>query len=230
MKTNQILKQLNLLFIDDNYNIGAEIYSIFSSIFKSVTLAQDTESALAHYKKNTTDIIISDIEMPGTDGLTLIENIRLTDSFIPIIFLTAHTQSHYLMRAANLQIDGYVTKPLNFKKLQVALDRAVTRLEGRISSIAITEQIEYHPLFKTLKVDNQEISLGNKEQLLLDLLILKNHKLISKQEIQEAVWADNLMSESALKNLLGELRRKLKYNVIENKPARGWILNIQSND
>ena len=225
MKTKLILKQLNLLFIDDSYNIGAEIYPIFSPMFNSVTLAHDAESALSHFKNKNINIIISDIEMPGENGLSLIEKIRSTDPYIPIVMLSAHTNSDYLMQAANLQIDGYITKPISYKKLNIALDRAVLRLENRIDTITITEDISYHPLLKTLTVDQQEVSLGNKEQLLLELLISKSHKVVNKQEIKDTVWTEDSMSESALKNLLGELRNKLKYDVIKNKPARGWILN-----
>ncbi|MCK5335832.1 MAG: winged helix-turn-helix domain-containing protein, partial [Gammaproteobacteria bacterium] len=85
----------------------------------------------------------------------------------------------------------------------------------------------YHPLTKTLKIDQQEVSLGNKECLLLELLLHKNHRVVSKQEISDTVWPDDLMSESALKNLLGELRKKLKVDIIKNQPARGWTLSTE---
>jgi len=225
MHTNLILKNLNLLFIDDNIRISAEIYALFSNIFKTVSLALDAKAAMKNYAENTIDIIITDIEMPGMDGLSFVEHIRSTNTSIPIIILSAHTDNEYLFRAANLQIDGYITKPLNFKKLESVLARSATRLEHLVSSINIADKIVYHPLMKMLNVDNEEISLGCKESLLLELLLNKNHRIVSKQEIAELVWPNDIMSESALKNLLGELRKKLKYNIIKNQPARGWILN-----
>jgi len=216
---------MNLLFIDDNSRISAEIYTLFSSIFKSILLAHNAESAKDVYEEKNIDIIITDIEMPGLDGLSFVEQIRLTNTSIPIIVLSAHTDKQYLFRAANLQIDGYITKPLNFKKLESTLARTASRLEHLASAINISDKVIYHPLTKSLKVDDEEISLGNKECLLLELLLYKNHRIVSKQEINEVVWPYDMMSESALKNLLGELRKKLKYNIIKNQPARGWILN-----
>ena len=172
-------------------------------------------------------MIITDIEMPGMNGLSFVEHIRLTNTSIPIIILSAHTDNEYLFRAANLQIDGYITKPLNLKKLESTLARSAQRLEHLVKSINISNQIIYHPLTKTLEINEQEVSLGNKECLLLELLLHKNHRVVSKQEISDTVWPDDLMSESALKNLLGELRKKLKYDIIKNQPARGWSLNTE---
>lgn len=219
-----ILKQLNLLLVDDNHQIHAELYTLFSPMFKSITLAQSVKKALEVFENDEIDIIISDIKLPEIDGLTLIERIRETNSHIPIIVLSAHTDKDYLLRAANLQIDGYITKPLNFKKLQSALERAVSRLEHRIEPFHISETINYHPLIKTLYVDGHVVSLGSKECILLELLINNSHRIVSKQDIHDAVWPDEIVSESALKNLLGELRKKLKHNVIKNRHGQGWIL------
>lgn len=227
MQLDFILKHLNLLLVDDNQHIHAEIYTLFSSIFKTITLAHDAETAIKHYDEKPIDIIITDIEMPGIDGLTLIENIRSSNTSIPIIILSAHSDNEYLLRAANLQIDGYIIKPLNFKKLQSTLTRAISRLEHHINPANISDKIIYHPLLKTLQVDGEEVSLGSKECCLLELLLDKKHRIVDKNEIHEAVWRDEVMSESALKNLLGELRKKLKYNVIQNQPARGWVLNVE---
>lgn len=224
MQHTQALQHLNLLLIDDSHQSNAELYSVFSSIFKTITFAHDAANALDAYAQGTIDIIISDIQLPDIDGLTIIEEIRTSNARIPIIILSAYTNKEYLLRAANLQIDGYVTKPLNFKKLESALERAVARLEHRIQPIQIAASVTYHPLQKVLEVDGEEVSLGNKECLLLELLVHTNRRVVSKEAIHEAVWPDEIVSESALKNLLGELRKKLKYDLIKNRHGLGWYL------
>ncbi|MEN8169255.1 MAG: response regulator transcription factor [Pseudomonadota bacterium] len=228
MHTNLILKHLNLLVVDDNQRVHSEMHTLFSTVFKSISLAHDVDTALHLFDANPIDIIITDIEMPGHDGLCFIESIRLSDVNIPIIILSAHTDTKYLLRAANQQVDGYIIKPLSFKKLEPSLTRAVARLEHRINAIDISNHITYHPLYKTLHVDNQQISLGNKECQLLELLLTKRHRVVGKSEIHSAVWPDEEISESALKNLLSELRKKLKYDVIHNQPARGWTLRTRT--
>lgn len=225
MHLSLILKHLNLMLVDDNHHTHAELYSLFSPMFKSITLAQDAETALSHFDAKPIDLIITDIKMPGIDGLTFVERIRSVTTEIPIVVLSAHTDHEYLFRAANLQVDGYITKPLNFKKLESALTRAVSRLENRTKPIHITRAISYHPLLKSLHVDEREVSLGNKECALLELFLYNRHKIVCKQDIHDALWPDEIVSESALKNLLNELRKKLQYDVIKNRHGRGWILS-----
>ena len=162
MHNNLILKHLNLLLVDDNRNIHAE-------------------TAMTAFDDKNIDLIITDIEMPDVDGLTFVENIRSFNTTVPIIILSAHSDKEYLLRAANLQIDGYIIKPLSFKKLEPALTRAVKRLEYRVNIITISKKITYHPLLKMLVVDNKEVSLGSKECLLLELLLHEMHRVVSKK-------------------------------------------------
>lgn len=227
MHLNLVLKHLNLLLVDDNHRTHAELYSLFAPMFKTITMAQDSETALHHFESRPVDLIITDIKMPGIDGLAFIERIRTLNREIPILILSAHTDQEYLFRAANLQIDGYITKPLNFKKLESALERTVAKLHHRVEPMHISGAITYHPLLKSLNVDNRAVSLGSKECALLELFLKCPHKVISKQDIHDAVWPNEIVSESALKNLLSELRKKLKYEVIMNRHGLGWILSTE---
>lgn len=223
METAQILRQMHLLVADDCHQSNATLYKLFSDIFGQVSLANDGAAALACYQKDDIDIVISDICMPGQDGLTFAENIRQKDPYLPILILTAHTDKDYLLRAANLRLDGYLVKPLNFTKLNAALERVVHYLEHRLQPVGIAQNVHYNPLIKCLQVDGEEVLLGNKERCLLELLVYKR-EVVGKQEIYEKVWPDGGASEPALKNLLSELRKKLKYDLIKNRHGIGWVL------
>ncbi len=221
-----IFKNLNLLFVDDNIDVSAGAYQLLSSCFKSMYLANNVENALKFYYEKNIDIIITDIKMPNSDGLSLIAEIRKEDCHTAIIILTAFTDTDYLLRAANSQIDAYITKPLNFSKLNTALDAAIKRIEWKLEPIKITENTLYHSPTKKLIVNNEDISLGNKECLLLELLLFSKNRIVNKSEIKDIVWGNQDMTDAALKNLLGELRRKLQYDVIKNQPSRGWYIEI----
>lgn len=223
----QRLKQLNLLLVDDNYRLHAELYQLLSPMFKTLTLAHDAPTALLKLHDSDIDLVMTDIELPGMDGLELIKQIRDNDRHLPIIVLSAHNDTDYLLQAANLQIDGYLTKPLNFTKLIEALQRAVNRLPEPLTSFTITQQVIYHPPLQTLHVDGEEVSLGKKECQLLELFIGHCCHTVSKEMIRQHIWPNGSASDSALKNLLSELRKKLKYPLIQNHSGRGWSLGVE---
>ncbi len=221
-----ILKKLNLLFVEDNIATCADAYNLLSGFFNAMYLAHDVENALKTLSNEHIDIIITDIQMPSVDGLCFIEQLRQCNNQTSVIILSAFTNTEYLLRATNLQIDGYMTKPLNFKKLNIALENVVKRIGTRLNFIQIKPDVRYDITQKRLFVANEEVSLGRKECLLLELFISSQNKTVSKSEINQVIWANEEMTDSALKNLLGELRKKLRYDVIKNQPARGWYLEM----
>lgn len=227
MNTNytQILKSKKLLFIDDDISISADVYALFSPIFKSVHLAHDVDAAIDVYQTQDIDIIISDIELKkNKNGLNVVASIREFDQEIPIIILSAFTNQEYLLAAANLRVDGYLIKPLNFSKLYNVLEKIINRLKTPRVSIHITENIYYNFVQKSLTVNNKIIKMGNKERTLLETLLNNQNIAISKEEIIKEVWDNKLISESAVKSLFSELRKKLQYDVIVNIPKVGWMI------
>jgi len=231
MKFNEHLKHCNLLYIDDQANVRSDIYTLLSPTFKTIQLAEDTTAAQRLFDKHEIDIIITDIEMPGEDGLSFVKDVRQDNHTIPIIVLTAFTDTDYLLRAANLQIDGYITKPLTFDKLGAALESAAKKLSHKHEAFKLSHFINYSSATKQLIVDNEPVSLGKKERLLLELFIDNASQVVSKEMIGNTLWPSIDVSDSALKNLLNELRTKLKYNdIIINQPAQGWFINTHDDN
>jgi DNA-binding response OmpR family regulator len=230
MKDNIALKQLNLLFVDDDIRSTADAYALFASMFKSVLLAHDAVHAKRLFDTHKIDLIMTDIKMPGSDGLAFVKSVRKYHPDVPVIILSAYSDHDYLLRAANLRIDGYLIKPLSFKKLTPILKRISERLHYKISNYRISSNIEFNINKGTLVVDGNDVRLGKKEQALLSLFIAHIPNIVPKTLIKNALQINEEVSESALKNLLGELRRKLSYPVIENVPTKGWRLKIQEID
>lgn len=224
MQSHIVLQNLNLLFIDDETHITKDAYSVFSSIFKSVTLAHDASSAMHYFDTSKIDIIITDIQLPGEDGLTFIDKIREVNFDIPIIVLSAFSEKNYLLRAVNLRVDAYLIKPLSFKKIAPIFKRISQRFEHKFSVINITDNINYSFLTYTLVIDGNLTSLGQKERLLLELFLHNANRVLTKKTITDSIWPHTDMTDSALKNLLSELRKKIKYDIIKNVPSQGWIL------
>jgi len=222
-----ILKNMTLLYVEDHEKTTAEAQKIFLKLFKKVLVASNGKEALDIYENNHIDMIITDIDMPQMDGITLIEKIRETNNKISVIILTAYADRDLLLKATNLQIDGYLIKPMNLDKVISALTNALKRVDV-YPTFKIQDTIEYDLHNKQLFHNNEAITLGAKENQFLYYLIKNQNKIITKEELMDSVWTHEYPSDSAFKNIIYSLRKKIGKDVIENVAGVGWRISLTS--
>lgn len=223
-----MLSNKSLLLVDDNVDVCADLYQLLKPRFKSVHIAHSAGMAWDILTDNPVDVLITDIEMPGMDGLDFVQRIRAGNHPMAVVILSAYSDKDYLMRAANSQIDAYIIKPLSSAKLNQALKNICRRLAPVTEKVEIREGVYYTPSGKSLEVDGGEVSLGAKEAQLLELLLGKSPALVTRDDIERAIWPNGDGTIYALKNLIGELRRKVGGDAIQNKPARGWFIELKN--
>jgi DNA-binding response OmpR family regulator len=225
---NKILKNLNILYIEDEENIRINIKKTLELFSEKVFDVEDISKAKDILSKNRIDIIISDINLPDTSGIEFIKELRKTDKTIPVILLSAYTDREYLLEATKLKLVDYLTKPIDFKNLNNALQKCVEEiLDNSRYMITFKNNIQYNVSHNCL-IDNnkkEEIHLTNKELDLLNFLIKNNNRICSADELKSAIWDDYLeATDSALKNLLNKLRKKIGKESIINISGVGYKL------
>ncbi len=118
---NEHLKQLTLLYAEDDPNIREELVHFLTPRVGTLLVAQNGQEAWELFAAHRPDIVVSDIMMPVKDGLKLAADIKEKNRAVPVIFTTAFNDIQYLHQAINLGIDGYVLKPIDLEKLMEAL-------------------------------------------------------------------------------------------------------------
>ena len=222
---NDKLKNLTILYVEDEKMIRQNAVEYLSRICDNVLEAQNGLEALEVYKKHQPNIIISDIKMPKMNGLEMAEKIRQEDKETPIIITTAHTETHYLLKAVELQLVKYIVKPITSAKLQEALSLSLDFLTVKNKNVLmLKENVLYDILNRTLIIDNEIVKLTKNEQLLLQLLAKNNKRAVSYVEIENFIWSGEGMSIDALRSLVRALRKKLGDNLIENVSGIGYRL------
>ncbi len=131
MIDKKFLKNLNVLYVEDEVAAAKKFSSVLNKIFNTVYLALNGEEALKIYEKNHIDIIISDINMPKMDGLELSSKIREKNHDIPIILITARTETNCLIKAIELNINHYVLKPINLDDFIDKIYQVSERLQAK---------------------------------------------------------------------------------------------------
>ncbi len=180
------------------------------------------------FNTNRIDIILSDINLPNSNGIEFIKELRLNDKTIPVILLSAYTDKEYLLEATKLKLVDYLTKPIDFKTLNNALQNCVEDiLQNSRYILSFQNNIEYNVLQRKLfdKQNNEEILLTSKELQLLDFLIKNQNRVVSSEELKLNLWEDSFeATDSALKNLLNKLRKKIGKDSISNISGVGYRL------
>ena len=134
MKLNKLdqyfLKTLTVLYVEDDLDTREQFSDFLRRPVGTLITATNGAEGLEAFKKHHPDIVVTDIHMPVMDGLTMAGEIRAIEPSVPIIVITAFEQTDYLMRAVNIGIDKYVTKPVNSFLMFECLIECVHRLRA----------------------------------------------------------------------------------------------------
>jgi len=116
-------KSLRVLYVEDDKDLLESTAELLENYFLSVDRASDGEEGLKKYKnyaqenQQPYDLVITDINMPKMDGIEMSEQIREITPREAIVLTTAHNEAEYLLKAIEVNVDGFIIKPLDHKQL-----------------------------------------------------------------------------------------------------------------
>ena len=122
------LKTLSLLYVEDDLDTREQLGRFLRQRAGTLITAASGAAGLAAYHTHRPDIIVTDIQMPEMDGLSMTREIRVLDAAIPVIVTTAFEQTDYLLRSIEIGVDKYVAKPVDPDRLHRSLLECAHRL------------------------------------------------------------------------------------------------------
>lgn len=219
------LKTLTVLYAEDEEGIRKNIADSLSYYVKEVIEASNGQEAYEMYDQARPDIILTDIHMPILDGIEFVKKVRQEDSQTPVVMITAHTDKKYLLDAVELKMEKYIVKPVDIDALFDVLEKCVEQLHlNRQVVLNVDDKYSYDYDKKELNYSNEPILLNKKEMLFIELLISNQNRVVTYEELQEYVWGDDIMTDSALRSLVRNLRKKLPTDMIYNLSGVGYRL------
>ena len=120
---------LKLLYIEDDAMARESTLKLLQNFFQDIITAVDGLDALEKFQNNNFDLIISDISLPKMNGLDMLKKVRVQNEEIPILVLSAYDDSAYFLNAIELDIEGYVLKPLEYEKFFSFIFKIVKKIE-----------------------------------------------------------------------------------------------------
>ena len=199
-----------ILVIDDDNALREMVGIVLEAEGYSVSNHDAGTGALETYKAENPDLVLLDVMLPGKDGIEVCQEIRAIAG-VPIIMLTAKTESEDVVRGLEAGADDYVVKPFD----PVVL---LARIRARLRPLAVapSEVVQIGPL--SLDVVGHEVKRGNKKVLLTPLefnllltLALKPKQVFTREMLLETVWGYHYKADTRLVNVhVQRLRSKIE--------------------
>ena len=200
----------NILLIEDDRPLNKAISVYFKKEKFYVLSSFSGQEALDILFQNNLDLIILDINLPDLSGFDLIEQIKIINSNIPILILSACDLDSAILHGFNLGAEDYVTKPFNIeilhKKINVILKRNTK------NTFYKDDHLFFDKNTSKLVIDNKEIILTPLEFKLLSLFLENQNQIILKETIIEKIWDsnENYVDEHTLLVNISRLRNKIE--------------------
>lgn len=216
------LQNYTVLCVEDEDGIRKRLVNTLKYYFSEVYEASNGDDGYDLYKEYKPSLIISDIEMPNKNGISMIEDIRKTDLDTIVIMITAYSTEEYLLELINLNINQYILKPVNSELL---LNGIVKSFGNKlINKIEFNEELYFDMQARELIYKEEIIPLRKRDKDFILLLYKNKNCVVSYDLIEENLWRDRSMSMSALKTFIKEFRQRVPVDLIINIPQEGYKL------
>ncbi|HFU75300.1 MAG TPA: response regulator transcription factor [Arcobacter sp.] len=223
-KKYKLLKNKTVLYVEDDSELQKNVENILRNFFDNVLIASDGDEAYDIYlqNQNIIDIMITDINMPNTDGIELCKYIREYHKNLPIVIMSAYTNTDYLLDSIDLHILTYVTKPLTTQKTFSILDKFLEFFELN-NQKELAEGIELDCENNLLIMPNESIRLTKREKIFLKLL--SENQIVTYDMMYEYMWDyEKSPSADAVKSFIKKLKQKIPFDLFKNQKGEGYYL------
>lgn len=188
----------NILLVEDEENLHEALKLNLEMEGYSITSAYDGTAALKAIANEYFDLIIMDIMLPGIDGISITETVRVSANEVPILILSAKNSSADRVLGLKKGADDYLTKPFNLEELLLRVSKLIQKNKKLTVKETIVDSYEFGNNkidFKGQEATNwngQLIPLSKKEVMLLKLLIENKGEVVTREKILQVVWGYNV--------------------------------------
>ena len=204
-----------VLYAEDELFLGKIVKESLESRGFSVVMEADGGKVFSAFKKENPDICILDIMMPNKDGFEVADEIRNVNEEVPIIFLTAKTQTEDVVKGFTLGGNDYIRKPFSMEEL-IARIHNVMRSKPEAKTKPLSNMVNvgkyfFHINRQTLSDGSEERKLSFRESQLLKLLYENRDRIIDRKDILNLLWGnDSFFNSRNLDVYITKLRNYLK--------------------
>lgn len=221
-----------LLIIEDEAAIQSILSELLTDAGYTVEVAGDGLEGITKFREQSFSLVLLDIMMPKIDGYTVCEMIR-RESKTPIIMLTALDEEEAQVKAFELKVDDYITKPFSVRLVRMRVEAVLRRVQERenkeLADVLSWGNIRLERSSRSVTVSGKAVGLTNTEDGLLELFLLHPGRVFTRDNLLNQVWGYDFVGEEKTVNIhIMNLRRKLNTDCLQTVRGVGYKL-VQEN-
>lgn len=207
---------MRILLVEDEENISDIVKLNLEMEGYEVVTTGNGKTAIKHTNEQHFDLLILDVMLPEVDGFSICEQVRLKNSDVPIIMLTAKDTPKDRVQGLKRGADDYLTKPFNLEELLLRVGNLIKRSQKQSRPLEEVFHFGTNKVnFSTFDAVGQQgaFRLTKKEAMLLKLLAERKDEVVSRQQILQAVWGyDVYPSTRTIDNFILAFRKYFEEN------------------
>jgi len=213
---------LRILVVEDNRTLATGLVAVLRGDGFAVDQVHDGASALAAVATETFDLVVLDLSLPEMDGLDVLREIRAAGRQTAVLILTARSALDERVKGLDLGADDYMTKPFEVAELEARV-RVLLRRHGGLRTANLTfRALSIDTATRTLSADGVVLEIPARELSLIETLMRRAGKVVSKQAIIESLASfEDDLSENAVEQYISRLRKRLAPHGATIRTARG---------
>jgi DNA-binding response OmpR family regulator len=179
---------MKILLVEDEQKIADFICEGMRTKNFTITHCADGNQGYESASKNTFDIIILDIMLPGRDGLDILRSIRQMGIDTPVILLTARNELGDRVQGLEMGADDYLAKPFYVEELNARIQALLRRHTGTQQHVIEVGSLQLDCINRSINCQEQSVELTSREFSLLEYLMRSPNKVLTRGQLLEHVW------------------------------------------
>ncbi|WP_372741694.1 response regulator transcription factor [Neptunomonas sp.] len=213
---------MRILIVEDDEILGEAISQRATRQGHGVDLVTTGTKANEILKRQSYDLVILDLNLPGLNGDRVLEKLRNRQTKTPVLILTARDQIEDRIQLLDLGADDYLTKPFDFGELEARCRAILRRNQGQSQDIIRHGKLELDRRACTVKINGELVEIKQREFRLLEIFLSHTGRVLSKEELLDHLYSfDESPSPNAIETYVARLRKKLQNSAVEIRTLRG---------
>lgn len=220
---------MRIVVVEDNVSVAKGIRYHLEDAGHAVDVLYDGTEAAAFLRDDDADMVVLDINLPGQDGLSVLQGMRARGDDRPVLLLTARSETGDKVAGLDAGADDYLSKPFEMPEFSARIRALSRRVPQKAEDSWEIGQLRFHPTSRTIEGPAGTLEIPRREVALFERLLMARGRLVSKQLLLDSLYGTGAdVDEPVVEVYVSRLRKRLQpYGVqITVRRGLGYMMQV----